>query len=719
MTELRGTLERIVFQNEDGGFTVALLRVDGERGDPVTVCGPIGMANPGEAVELFGEYEIHPRFGRRFRVTEFQFVDPTSLDMIRKYLASGFIKGVGPVTADRIVTRFGEKTFEVMDKAPRRLLEVEGVGQTKLAQISGSWEKQRSIRTIMVFLQKHGLSIANAARIHAAYGLEATQVIRENPYRLIRDIRGIGFLTADAIAKRAGIADDDPNRLKAIALHLLDEAEGDGHTAPPRAAFAEAFRAAAGRDLPPDLLAELVAEGRVVVRDDLDPPRIAESSLYATERTLAALARGIARTPFRAKVGHVDTILATGLAGFPDLTPEQRDACGALFREKGLVLTGGPGTGKTTTLRAILKTQAMLGLSIECCAPTGRAAQKMQEATGQPAKTIHRLLGFGRGGRVERDGKNPLGCHLLVVDEVSMIDVRLMAALLAALPPSSKILLVGDPDQLPSVGPGAVLHDLLEAGPFPVRRLTRIFRQSDRSRIVDASHAILAGRTPEPGPPGELTEFYFVECEDGKVAQARLLRLVKERIPERFGLDPVCDVQVLSPMYKGECGVDRLNRMLQEALNPNTRGFPHRGVTFKLGDRVINVENDYEKGICNGDLGAVTGVDPVRKSLVVRFAGCEATFESDELDSLRLAYAITVHKAQGSEYPAVVVPLLSEHFLLLRRNLLYTAVTRGRKLVVVVGQRRAFEMAVRNVGQRRRETLLARHLREGSPDPTS
>lgn len=707
MIEQAGTLEKILFQNEDGTFTVAQFRTD-DGG--IVACGALGMINPGEPVVLGGDWELHPRFGRRFKVVDFRFTDPSSLEMIRKYLSSGFIKGVGPVTAERIVARFAEKTFEVMDKAPRRLLEVDGIGEARLTGIAASWEKQRAIRTIMIFLQKHGLSIAMATKIFGAYGLQAVEVIRENPYRMIRDIRGIGFLTADTIAARAGIPPDDPNRLAAIALHLLDEAESDGHTALALERLRNRFRDASGRDLPELTLDDLVAEGRIRRLPGLDPPLVAPAALYDIERALAAKFRRIAETPFAKRCDHVPAIMESALAGLPDLTDEQRAACLAVFSHKGMILTGGPGTGKTTTLRAILRTQRMLGLAILLAAPTGRAAHQMQEAAGHPAQTIHRLLGFAGAGRPQHNRDNLLPCHLLVVDETSMIDVRLMNLLLDALDPAAKLVLVGDPDQIPSVGAGNVLADLLAAHAFPCHRLSRIFRQGERSRIVGASHEILAGRVPTPGPDKELTEFYFVEADEPAKAQAMILRLVKERIPARFGLDPVADVQVLAPMYKGECGVDRLNRELQAALNANTRGLQHRGVRFLLGDRVINLENNYDKLIYNGDCGVVTGVDPVKKGLTVQFTDREATFESDELDALRLAYAVTIHKSQGSEYPAVVVPVLTEHYIMLKRNLLYTAVTRGRKLVLIVGQRKALELAVRQVADTRRETLLGRFL---------
>lgn len=708
------TMQRIVFQSSDGGYSVAEFRTP--EGEIIMATGAISMINPGETVKLSGEYQIHARFGRQLKVTDFLFTDPESLEAIEKYLGSGCVKGVGPVTAGRIVRTFRERTFEIMDTAPKRLVEVEGIGKAKMETIRTSWEEQRSLRTIMVFLQKHGISIAMATKIFHEYGMQAMEIIRENPYRMIRDIRGIGFSTADTIAVRAGIAPTDPNRLRAVILHVLHEARSDGNTALNIFALRERF-ASLCPDLPfpDDELAWLTAEGILVRESVEDEDLVAERDLAAAERRIVNRLKDIAETPFALQCGYRDEILKRALKGYPDLTAEQRQACESLFEHKLLILTGGPGTGKTTTLQLIIKAWKMVGAEIMLCAPTGRAANQVQEATGREASTIHRLLKFNGKGHVEYHANNPLPCHLLVVDETSMIDVPLFLMLLEALPPDARLLLVGDADQIPSVGPGNVLQDLIVSQRVPVIRLTRVFRQSSRSEIVQAAHDILAGEIPRSPESDGLAEFYFVNVEESERARAMILKLIRDRIPKRFGLDPVQDVQILAPMYKGECGVDRLNRMCQEELNQNTRHVMHRGVCLRLGDRVINLENDYDKMVYNGDCGVISGVDPTRRAVTVQLNGKGVLFEGEELDRLRLSYAITIHKSQGSEYPAVILPLLGEHYVMLRRNLLYTAVTRGRKLVVVVGSRRALQMAVKNGGDNRRTTLLQKYLVEALP----
>ena len=593
------------------------------------------------------------------------------------------------------------------------MLEIDGVGESKLEKIMESWRGQRSIRMIMVFLQKHGLSIKMANKIYNCYGMDAIEVIRENPYKLIEDIKGIGFSTADTIAISSGIKEDDPNRLKAVLLYIVGELESSGHTAPSVELIIDRFsRLCDGLKFPDRLLEELIDGGQLIKNGWNGKDYISSPILYEMEKGIASRLKTIIETPFPLRSNYVDTILENVLKEFPKLTKEQLGACRAIFENKILILTGGPGTGKTTTLKAIIKSQKMIGAKILLCAPTGRAAQQMKEATGYSSSTIHRLIKFMRNGVPEYNSENPLSCDLLIVDEVSMIDVRLMFYLVNSLPPGSKLLLVGDRNQIPSVGPGNVLADLITSKRIFTINLTKIFRQSGRSDIVRASHDILNGRIPENCGGKELSEYYFIDVDDSERPKRIILKMIKERIPLRYGIDPKNDVQILSPMYKGNCGVDLMNYLCQENLNENSRRIIHRGNVFKLGDRVINLENNYEKMVFNGDCGVISGIENVKKVVTVDFGDRAVTYEIDELDNLRLSYAITIHKSQGSEYPAVIIPVFFEHYHMLKRNLLYTAVSRGRKLVVIVGSRKALIKAVKDRGDTRRITLLEKFMKE-------
>ncbi len=708
MEKITCILERIKYQSEYGSFSVCVF--DNEE-ELIIGVGAISMINPGESVELFGQFSIHPKFGKRFMVKNFNFIDPSSLEMIKKFLSSGFVKGIGPVTADKIVSTFKEKTFEIMDKSPRSLLKVEGIGKSKLETIKTNWDTQRSIRTIMVFLQKHGLSIKMATKIYGHYDMKAIDIITENPYRLIQDIRGIGFATADTIAMKQGIDPDDPNRLSAILLYILERGKTQGHTAMDEEKMRKEFsRLCEEISFPRHILENLEKEERIVKINWNEKEYFAESSLNEVEESLSHRINEILNEKFSLKCNYVDSIMHKATGNATDLTDEQREACKLLFSEKIMILTGGPGTGKTTTLRTIIKAQKMIGAKILLCAPTGRAAYQMKEATDMEASTIHRLIKLSGKGEAEHDSFNPLNCHVLIVDEVSMIDTKLMFHLLEAVPTNAKILFVGDRNQIPSVGPGNILADLIASKKIRTINLTKIFRQSGRSAIVTASHDILNGRIPKTPKGEELSEFYFVNIEDSAKARNMMLRLLKDRIPKRFNFDPMVDVQILSPMYKGECGVDKMNFTCQESLNVNSRHLMHRGNCFKLGDRVINLENNYDKMIFNGDCGIITGIDPIKKNISIKFSDRTIVFEYDELDNLKLSYAITIHKSQGSEYSVVIIPALFEHYLMLRRNLLYTAVSRGRNLVIVVGSKKALHYAVNNSKESKRITLLQKYM---------
>ena len=673
--------------------------------------GHAATVAPGEWITASGEWVNDRTHGQQFKARFIRTAAPSSVEGIEKYLGSGMIRGIGPVYARKLVRAFGEKVFDVIEAEPERLREVTGIGKVRAKRITDAWAEQKVVREIMVFLHSHGVGTARAVRIFRTYGADAVQVMTENPYRLARDIRGIGFVTADAIAMKLGIEKTAMVRVRAGIGHALAEAMDEGHCGLPE----EELGPLAARllEVPAELIRTALdlelADGTVVADTVGDTPCIFLGGLHRAERAIAGrlleIATGAPPWP------RIDPDKAlpwvqqrTGLA----LAPGQADAVRTALASKVSVITGGPGVGKTTIVNAILRILAAKDVDILLCAPTGRAAKRMSEATGFEAKTMHRLLEVDpRTGGFKRDGENPLDCGLLVVDETSMVDVLLMRSLLAAVRDGSALLIVGDVDQLPSVGPGQVLADVIASGAVPVVRLTEVFRQAARSRIVTTAHGINRGAIPDLSRPEGESDFYFVAAEDPETAVSRIVELVKTRIPRRFGLDPVRDIQVLCPMNRGGAGSRSLNIELQAALNPGgERKVERFGWTFAPGDKVMQIENDYDKEVYNGDIGQVADVDPEAGELSARFEGRDLLYGFGELDALVPAYAATVHKSQGSEYPAVVIPVLTQHYAMLKRNLLYTGVTRGKRLVVLVGQKKAVAIAVRNASGRRRWSKL-------------
>ena len=720
---LAGLVERITFHNAENGFCVLRVKARGHR-DLATVVGHAATVAAGEWITASGEW-VHDRaHGQQFKARFLRSAAPSSSEGIEKYLGSGMIRGIGPVYARKLVRAFGGDVFDVIEAAPERLREVGGIGRVRAGRITDAWAEQKVVREIMVFLHSHGVGTARAVRIFKTYGTDAVEVMTENPYRLARDIRGIGFKTADAIAMKLGIAKTALIRVRAGIGHALAEALDEGHCGLPAGELGPL--AARLLEVPDDVIRTALelelAEGTVVADTVADTPCVFLAALHRAERLIAERLLRIAagRLPWPA----IDAARAlpwverkTGLS----LAPSQAKAVRLALTSKVVVITGGPGVGKTTIVDAILRILAAKGVEIVLCAPTGRAARRMSEATGLEARTIHRLLEVDpRTGGFRRDADHPLDCGLLVVDEASMVDVPLMRALLAAVPDEAAVLIVGDVDQLPSVGPGQVLADVIASGAVPVVRLTEVFRQAARSRIVTSAHGINQGVIPDLARPDGDSDFYFVPAEEPETAAARIVDLVTTRIPKRFGLDAVRDIQVLCPMNRGGAGARSLNIELQAALNPaGERKVERFGWTFAPGDKVMQIENDYDKEVYNGDIGQVADVDPEVGELTARFDGREHVYGLGELDTLVPAYAATVHKSQGSEYPAVVIPVLTQHYAMLRRNLLYTGVTRGKRLVVLVGQKKAVAIAVRNVAGRRRWSKLDEWLRGPAGEPAT
>jgi exodeoxyribonuclease V alpha subunit len=715
---LAGLVEHVTFHNPESGFCVLRVKARGHR-ELVTVVGHAPAIAAGEWVTASGEWVNDRAYGQQFKARFLKTQVPTSLEGIEKYLSSGMIRGIGPAYAKKLTTAFGEQVFEIIEAEPARLREVGGIGAVRAKRIVEAWAEQKIVREIMIFLHSHGVGTARAVRIFKTYGADAIQVMSENPYRLARDIRGIGFRTADAIAMRLGIEKTAMIRARAGISYALTEAMSEGHCGLPTAElipFAEKLLEVDTSLLRTAL--DLERNDGIVLADrvgDTDCTFLA--GLYRAERAVAdrLLALANAKLPWETIDSEKAIPWVEERAGIK-LAESQKAAVQRALASKVVVITGGPGVGKTTILSAILRILAAKRVKVALCAPTGRAAKRMSEATGFEAKTIHRLLEVNpRTGGFYRDADDPLDCELLVVDEASMLDVPLMHALLKAVPDSSALFLIGDADQLPSVGPGQVLADVIASGRLPVIRLTEVFRQAAKSQIVINAHRINEGEIPELGKPQAKSDFYFVPADHPEDAVARILDLVKTRIPLRFGFDPVRDIQVLCPMNRGSVGARSLNVELQKALNPaGDKKVERFGWTFAPGDKVMQIENDYEKEVYNGDIGYVIDIDSEAGELAANFDGRSVTYGFGELDSLVPAYAATIHKSQGSEYAAVIVPVMTQHYTMLQRNLLYTGVTRAKRLVVLVGQKKAVAIAVRNVAGRRRWSKLKDWLIAGA-----
>ena len=707
---LAGAVERVTFHNPENGFCVLRVKARGHR-ELVSVVGHAALVSAGEWITASGEWINDRTYGPQFRARFLKASAPTSTEGIERYLGSGMIRGIGPVYAKKLVRSFGERVFDIIETEPERLRDIDGIGPVRAERITVAWAEQKTVREIMVFLHTHGVGTARAVRIFKTYGADAVRVMSENPYRLARDIRGIGFRTADAIAIRLGMEKSAMIRMRAGVAFALTEAMDDGHCGLPAEALLS--QAVALLEAPHDLIHTAtdleLAAGTIVADQAGGTPCIFLAGLYGAERGIAErlhrIAGGTLPWPRIDADGAIPRIeRRTGLV----LADSQNAAVRLALSSKVLVVTGGPGVGKTTIVNAILRILAARGAKLVLCAPTGRAARRMTEASGFEARTIHRLLEVDpASGGFRRDAERPIDCDLLVVDEASMVDVPLMHALLKAVPDHAALLIVGDIDQLPSVGPGQVLADIIASAAVPVVRLTEVFRQAAMSRIIVNAHRINAGIAPDLGKPDAISDFYFVPADDPESAVPKVLELVRTRIPRRFGLDPIRDIQVLCPMNRGGVGARALNIELQAALNPaGERKVERFGRTFAPGDKVMQVENDYDKEIYNGDIGRIDDVDPELGEVTARFDERAVTYGFGELDALVPAYATTIHKSQGSEYPAVVIPLTTQHYVMLQRNLLYTGVTRGKRLVVLVGQRKAVAIAVKAVSGRRRWSKL-------------
>jgi len=686
------------------------------------VVGGMMHPTPGEKVRLKGEWTNHPRFGEQFRIVFCESSVPATVYGIEKYLGSGLIKGIGPVMARRMVEKFGEATLEIIEAESSRLLEVDGIGEKRIAMIGKAWDEQREIRAIMLFLQSHEVSAAYAARIFRQYGNTAVSVLQENPYRLATDIFGIGFLTADRIAEKMGFAKDCLLRAEAGILYVLHELAEEGHVAYPAGLLISKCQEIL--EIAPEIIAgalEAAAGERWIVIEEgpalteaLPDRAVYLAKYHLSETQAAARLKTLLNTPSALRAIDAEKALSWVQEKLAlHLAVNQIEAIRAAATHKLLVITGGPGTGKTTIINAMIRIFSAAGAKVLLAAPTGRAAKRMSEATGQEAKTIHRLLEYSpKKGGFQKDETSPLDCQVLIVDEASMIDILLMHHLLKAVPPAATFILVGDGDQLPSVGAGRVLNDVMESGRVPVVELREIFRQARESSIIVNAHRINRGEISHlQTSPDRLDDFYFVEQEDPEKVLDLIVRLVKERIPQRFGFDPLEDIQVLTPMHRGLVGAGNLNSALQKALNPGEDGLQRGGRLYRVGDKIMQIRNNYDREVYNGDIGRIVHLDNELQEATLTFDGREVVYDYGELEEIVLSYAVSVHKSQGAEYPAVVMPLLMQHYMLLQRNLLYTAVTRGKKLVVIVGMKKALAIAVRNNKTRKRFSQLSQRLR--------
>jgi exodeoxyribonuclease V alpha subunit len=712
---LEGAVERVTFAAPDTHYAVLRLKVKGRR-QPVTVVGALAAVQEGEQLHLKGTYEIHPKWGEQFRVVWWYAVLPATVAGIEKYLASGLIKGIGPELASRLVAHFGPETLKIMDDHPERLQEVPGIGPKRIKQIRQDWQGRKELREVLVALQGLGLGMAHANKICQKYGAAAVEVVTTNPYQLALDIQGLGFLTADRLAGRLNLDPLAPARLAAGLLHVLDAMAGEGHVYVPEGRLLEQAR---------DLLEvsekhlaraldSLAREGRVVLAEMPEGRGVYKKPAWVAETGVAQALGRLATARGASPPLHLDDLVAQVQRGRGlELSPEQAEAVTAALKEKILIITGGPGTGKTTIVSCILDLYQGLGARVLLMAPTGRAAKRLSETTGAPAATIHRALEFSpQTGGFRRNPAEPLRAEVVVVDETSMVDTFLMYHLLRAVSPQARLILVGDAHQLPAVGPGNVLKDLMDSGTIKVVRLTQIYRQARESLIVVNAHRVNQGEFPVLPQKFGQADFVFLELDDPQAIKARLLDLVARELPRRYGLDPFKDLQVITPMHRGPVGIQTLNHELQSRLNPTSPHWSWGGRVYRRRDKVMQLRNNYYKEVFNGDIGVVCGFVPATGQLQVDFDGRVVTYDPGEREELTLAYAVTVHKAQGSEFTGVLLVLTTHHYMMLQRNLLYTAITRGRRLVVLLGSKRALALAIKNDRPVRRYTYLAPRLKE-------
>jgi len=722
LADLQGQIERITYTNEENGFTIARVKVYGQR-DLVTVVGKLMAPAPGEILKMRGEWANHPKYGEQFKIVQYQTAVPASVYGIQKYLGSGLIKGIGPVMAKRIVARFGKDTLDIIENEIETLAKVDGIGKKRIRMVKKAWDDQKEIREVMLFLQTHGVSSGYATKIFKHYGNRSIEVVKENPYRLATDIFGIGFVTADSIADKLGFAKDSKLRAEAGILYVLNQLSDDGHVFYPYEPLIQKCEEILGvdREVIVNAFGTIAYDKRIVIQDlnqaveefrenkkavYLSKFHVSERGIATRLKNLIIVPKSIRKIDSDKAVEWVQKQLAITLA------KKQVEAIKCATENKVMVITGGPGTGKTTIINAILKILSKLAVRIMLAAPTGRAAKRMSEATGHEAKTIHRMLEYSiQKGGFQKNEEHPLSCDLLIVDEASMIDTILMYYLLKAIPEKVTFILVGDVNQLPSVGAGNVLKDIIASGAVPVVELNEIFRQAKESRIIVSAHQINKGILPSLKPSGPKDDFYFIEQEDPEEVLKIILELVKERVPRRFGLDPIDDIQVLTPMHRGTVGAENLNAELQKALNPREEEVVRGNRSFRLNDKVMQVKNNYDKEVFNGDIGRIIRIDPENQEVTLSFDGREVPYDFTDLDEIVLAYAVSVHKSQGSEYPAVIIPILTQHYVLLQRNLIYTGVTRGRKLVVMAGTRKALAIGIRNDRTEKRYTYLRYRLR--------
>lgn len=720
---LQGQIERITYMNEETGYTVAKISVPGFLSH-ITIVGKLLALAPGEVLQMNGVWETHPKFGRQFRVLQHTTMLPASVKGIKKYLGSGLIKGIGSVMASRIVKKFGEKTLKVIDEHTEQLARVEGIGEKRIRLIKKAWADQKEIRSVMIFLQEHGVGVSHATKIYRQYGQRSIAVVAQNPYKLATDITGIGFQTADRIARNLGFEKGAPVRAEAGVSYVLNRLSDEGHVFYPYGLLIEKCCEIleVDRETVIKAFGNIALEGNIVIEDlnrlldEFEPNR---KAVYLTRFHVSetGISRHLARL-----ISSPKTIRSMNLQKAVEwvqkridlrLAPRQVDAIKRAISDKILIITGGPGTGKTTIIHAVIKIYRPVGARIFLAAPTGRASKRMTEATGQPARTIHRMLEFNwQKGGFQRNENRPLEADVIILDEASMIDTVLMYHLLKAVPSGATLIMVGDANQLPSVGPGNVLKDVISSGSIPVIELKEVFRQASESLIIMNAHRINKGKVPETRAfRGDLGDFYFIEQEDPDQALHIVMELVCKRIPQRFKMSPMEDIQVVTPMHKGIVGTVNLNMKLQDSLNPSKVEIVRGDRAFRLNDKVMQTRNNYEKEVFNGDIGLVKSIDEKNQELIVDYDGRAVTYDYFELDEIILAYAISVHKAQGSEYPAVVIPILPQHYLLLQRNLIYTAVTRGKRLVVMVGSKKALATGIRNERTLNRYTYLEKRLK--------